>query len=133
MTPRINLLPGHIVALRDLRHRRAAHAHSAHDRQLLVIAPIPPPLDPQNFAPHDPSAHKIRRLRRRYARVLGYQANTRQAVTTGRLLSLAARVMIAQVRSSFQTDIRPANHRLSSLPALLKKCGCLGLRSPVHS
>ena len=38
-----------------------------------------------NLAPHRPSAHKRRRLRRRYARVLEPHANFRQAVPNGRL------------------------------------------------
>ena len=44
-----------------------------------------PPLDPQNFAPHDPSAQKTRRKRRRYARVLCHHPTTRQAAQIGRL------------------------------------------------
>ena len=51
----------------------------------------------------------------------------------GVTVSFAARVRIAQVRRSFQTDSRPANHSVYSLPALAKKCGCLGLLLPVHS
>src|SRR5690554_7723932 len=85
MAPGINLLPGYVVALRNLRDRRAAHTDRAHDRQLLVVTPITAPLDPQNFAPHDPSAHKTRSKRRRYARVLGYLPASWQAVTIGRL------------------------------------------------
>jgi hypothetical protein len=91
MAPGINLLPGYVVPLRNLRDRRATNTDRIHDRQLLVIAPIPSPLNPQNCAPHDTSAHKTRRKRRRYARVLAHQAATRQAVTIGplRLMSTA--------------------------------------------
>ncbi|MDG3039808.1 hypothetical protein P6F28_00790, partial [Roseicyclus marinus] len=61
----------------------------------------PAALNTQNLAPHSPSAHKRRRKRRRYARVLEPHAEIRQAVPTGRLpftiqwsgsLALAGRV-----------------------------------------
>ncbi|MDG3039684.1 hypothetical protein P6F28_00160, partial [Roseicyclus marinus] len=45
----------------------------------------PAALNTQNLAPHSPSAHKRRRKRRRYARVLEPHAEIRQAVPTGRL------------------------------------------------
>jgi hypothetical protein len=52
MPPGVNLLPGHLMALRNLRHRRAAHTDRQNDRQLLLVAPTPTPLQPQNIATH---------------------------------------------------------------------------------
>jgi hypothetical protein len=51
MAPGINLLPGCVVELRDLRHRRPAHANRTHDRQLLVVTPITAPLAPPQISP----------------------------------------------------------------------------------
>lgn len=52
MPPSIDLLPRHIAPLRNLRHRRAAHAYRQNDLELLIVAPPSPPLQPKNIAPH---------------------------------------------------------------------------------
>lgn len=52
MPPRINLLSGHLMALRHLRHRGPVDPDRRDNPQLVPIAPKPPPLDPKNFATH---------------------------------------------------------------------------------
>ena len=48
----INLLPCHIMALRNLRHCRIIDPDRHDDPELLFIAPPPPPLKSKNFTPH---------------------------------------------------------------------------------
>jgi hypothetical protein len=66
MAPGINLLPCHIMALRNLRHCRIIDPDRHDDPELLFITPPTPPLKPKNFTPHKTPPHKTRRKRRRY-------------------------------------------------------------------
>ena len=48
----VNLLPSHLMPLRNLRHRRAAHANRQNDLKLLLVSPPSPTLQPKNIATH---------------------------------------------------------------------------------
>ena len=50
--PSTDLLPCHIMPLRNLRHRRAAHADRQNKLELLLVAPPSPTLQPKNIASH---------------------------------------------------------------------------------
>ena len=48
----VNLLPSHLMPLRNLRHRRARHANQQYDLELLLVTPPSPTLQPKNIATH---------------------------------------------------------------------------------
>ena len=52
MPPSVDLLPRHIMPLRNLRHCRAAHADRLNDLELLLVSPPSPTLQPKNIATH---------------------------------------------------------------------------------
>jgi hypothetical protein len=53
MPPSVNLLPGHIAPMRNLRHRCPVNPDRRKDRELILITATPPPLNTKNLAPHD--------------------------------------------------------------------------------
>jgi hypothetical protein len=60
MSPGIKLLASYIMALRNLRHRGTINPDRHDDPDLLIIAPSPPTLKPQNFTPnHTPRLRHV--------------------------------------------------------------------------
>jgi hypothetical protein len=52
MPPSVDLLPRHVMPLRNLRHRRAIHPDRQNDPELFLFAPPPPPFQTKNITPH---------------------------------------------------------------------------------
>lgn len=85
--PSVNLLPRHIMPLRNFSHRRHVDANRHDDLELLLRRPSAAGVPRQESRHASQSPPKTRRKRRRQIRVIGHHREIGQAVTTGWLRS----------------------------------------------